>query len=1132
MTEVPDASAPGGPEVAQLDYEIAALTSRLEQLRREYWEGEAVLRATRQRRDDIAFSLSTPPGEPAGTPTDTPTEAPSAAPDLGTTTGAVPEASTRTVQNLLFILGGLLLGTAAIVFTAVAWARYGVVGRAVILAAVTGVALTVPPVALWRRLTATAETFAGVGLLLVVLDGYAAWYVDLLGVRDLPATRYAGLVCAVTAAVAAGYGRLTGLTGPRFAALVVAQPALPLLVAEADPEAAQWSLVFGTVALIDLAVVLWYRRSNVALAAAIRATAWTLYAAALAASAAAALVAEQLGTTPRSAALAGASVVVVGLLVVCASTLTRSTAFQALSGCLLVLAIVFAAGRLVAVVWPAYTLVLVAAVVAVVAILVAAAARKLPSGVRPGPVIGSLVAAGGVGVVVLGLVLEEAARTIAAALPAWHAVLTEATRAVDWQLTAAVVFVTAAFVAILPRTARPDALAVGTVFLALAVPSAVTLRWWAPSIVDLVVAAGLAAAAVLARSATAAHVRGWSAAVLVANAVAASLARPESTAAVLGILSMLGILVAALSRSTVDGFPAHRRAVGGAGLLVGLLAFPPAVGATLVAMDVVPWWVARLTAGAVVLALVALVLVRRWWPALTWYAFAAVLASAVIWTTVPALGGTGESLAIYAAVGLLLLAVAQLPMRRLQPVALRTGAVAAAPSALLLAVAATPALVSVLVLPYSWLDHIWSGRPAGVALAPPGVDWRLGSAWRMDAGIHAVALAALGVAAVVAMYAVRRDVRTATTGLLVGGPTALVLGLVAAGAAWPSVATVSLVLGLGLVVIGAIAPFPRPASALAAVQGIALAGAGMAGCLPTEWSTIGALGLTIVASAAVGAAARSLGSRIAGWLTGVAAALTTAVAVTLAADLALRTAAFAVLAVAAVALAGGVALSRRRRVEATAVQAAAHAGALGALLLTVGSTGHAAAVCTLWGVVVGLRALWPATSPPARAALAAAASGCELLAWWLLLADRRVAIVEAYTLPLAGVALLAGWAALRARPDLRSWVAYGPALCAAFLPSLATIIGTQGEPLRRLLLGAGALAVVVVGSVRRQQAPVVIGGTTLTLVALHEIVLVWDRLPRWIPLAIGGLILVGLAITYERRRRDVARIREAVARMR
>jgi hypothetical protein len=166
-----------------------------------------------------------------------------------------------------------------------------------------------------------------------------------------------------------------------------------------------------------------------------------------------------------------------------------------------------------------------------------------------------------------------------------------------------------------------------------------------------------------------------------------------------------------------------------------------------------------------------------------------------------------------------------------------------------------------------------------------------------------------------------------------------------------------------------------------------------------------------------------------------------------------------------------------------------------------------------------------------RAALAAVAAGFELLGWWLLLADRDVALVEAYTLPLAGVALLAGWAARRARPALSSWIAYGPALAAAFLPSLAAILTTTGEPWRRLGLGVAALAVVVGGAIRHLRAPVLVGGAVLLAVAIHELVVWWEYVPGWIPLAVGGALLVGLAITYERRRRDLAKLRDAISRM-
>jgi hypothetical protein len=110
-------------------------------------------------------------------------------------------------------------------------------------------------------------------------------------------------------------------------------------------------------------------------------------------------------------------------------------------------------------------------------------------------------------------------------------------------------------------------------------------------------------------------------------------------------------------------------------------------------------------------------------------------------------------------------------------------------------------------------------------------------------------------------------------------------------------------------------------------------------------------------------------------------------------------------------------------------------------------------------------------------------------------------------------------------------LAYAPALLAAFGPSLAAILTSTGDPWRRVALGAGALVVVVLGARARLQASVVIGGTVLLAVATHELVLLGQHLPGWIFLAAGGIILVGLAITYERRLRDLDRLRTAIRRM-
>jgi hypothetical protein len=307
--------------------------------------------------------------------------------------------------------------------------------------------------------------------------------------------------------------------------------------------------------------------------------------------------------------------------------------------------------------------------------------------------------------------------------------------------------------------------------------------------------------------------------------------------------------------------------------------------------------------------------------------------------------------------------------------------------------------------------------------------------------------------------------------------------------------------------------------------------AGLAAALPTRASTLAALGAVLVAGAVAGVAARDLPARLAGWLCAVGAALAFAFTAGRAFELSVPATAFPVLAAAAVALAVGALLDDRRPVEGRAVQAAAHAGAVAALLLTVGSARYAAVVCTFWGLALGVRALRSGQAAATRRVLVVAAATSELFGWWLLITAEQVSTLEAYTLPAAAVALLAGWLARRTRPGLNSWTSYGPALAAALLPTLASVLVGDGQPARRLLLGLGALAVVLVGANVRLQAPVVAGGAVLVAVALHELVLVWDLLPRWIPLASAGLLLVALAMTLERRRRDLARVRAALIRM-
>ena len=139
---------------------------------------------------------------------------------------------------------------------------------------------------------------------------------------------------------------------------------------------------------------------------------------------------------------------------------------------------------------------------------------------------------------------------------------------------------------------------------------------------------------------------------------------------------------------------------------------------------------------------------------------------------------------------------------------------------------------------------------------------------------------------------------------------------------------------------------------------------------------------------------------------------------------------------------------------------------------------------------------------------------------------------EVHLSPVLAVAV--GVVRRRSEPELSSWTAYGPGLAATLLPSLWAAWG-DGHWLRPLLLGGSALAVTLTGARLRLQAPLLLGGSVLALVALHElapyVVQVVDALPRWLPPALAGLLLLAVGATYEQRLRDARRLRDTLGRM-
>ncbi|MFJ8166319.1 SCO7613 C-terminal domain-containing membrane protein [Streptomyces sp. NPDC096136] len=209
--------------------------------------------------------------------------------------------------------------------------------------------------------------------------------------------------------------------------------------------------------------------------------------------------------------------------------------------------------------------------------------------------------------------------------------------------------------------------------------------------------------------------------------------------------------------------------------------------------------------------------------------------------------------------------------------------------------------------------------------------------------------------------------------------------------------------------------------------------------------------------------------------------------------------------------------------------AAAGAGVL-ALALTAGDAPVSALVLGLGGAVCAAGAL-----RTDRRGLGWAAGPLGVAAVWVRLGASGVAVPEAYALPVTALALAVGLVRRRRDPRASSWVAYGPGLAATMLPSLVAVWGDPYWP-RPLLLGLGALAVTLAGVHRRLQAPLLLGAVVLAGVAVHElapyVVQVAGLLPRWVPPALAGLLLLAVGATYESRLREARRLRAALARLR
>jgi len=726
------------------------------------------------------------------------------------------------------------------------------------------------------------------------------------------------------------------------------------------------------------------------------------------------------------------------------------------------------------------------------------------------------------------------------------------------------VLAVAAAVVLPPPTGRlpgaPHVSAALAVLATVGAPVALGLDRWGPAVFAVAVGTGYAAAATgLGRwrpvSPPSARAHGGAAAALGLYAVAAALPRPASLALVLAAVVVVGTAVAGLIATLPRLRADPRQGVGGAATTAVLLALPGMLAALAVVRETTPGvaFLAALAGTGLGLAVLALLTTARH-PGGPPFG-GAVRAYLPYGTVGVAAGATGVALfamptpypsGVYAAAAVLLGVVAELlradPTGRdglpsARPVAgwvnPSIGALlAAAVPATIALIQMAPALHAALIVPLEVLADPWGTPPPRLLVTG---DVPATSALAALLLTLAAALAAAGFGGAVT----RQTAPVVAPGLAV----TLLISPAALGLPWPA-GTVAALAVFTVSMLGvALTPPPRSgirtrvlrwARGVVLVIGLAAGGAGLAGSFADRMLTWGTFGGAVAVGATAALGGRTRSARLLGWLGAALAAQTFALTSALLVGAPRHGMGLFLLPVAATALVGVARLPRLRalasRPELTTVEWVG--GYLTLLLaggIAYGSRPDLAAVLIGAGLVLGGDALRGDRPDPWRRALLWAAVLAETGGIWIMIWLAGVRLLEAYTLPLAALALVAGLLELRRHPQMSSWVVTGPAIIAALAPSLvAAVASMQAQPLRQGWVLLGGVAVLLFGSRRRQRAPVILGSAIAALGALHLLSLAGP----WLVLIPTGILLLYLGGNYERKRRDLARIRGALDRMR
>lgn len=142
------------------------------------------------------------------------------------------------------------------------------------------------------------------------------------------------------------------------------------------------------------------------------------------------------------------------------------------------------------------------------------------------------------------------------------------------------------------------------------------------------------------------------------------------------------------------------------------------------------------------------------------------------------------------------------------------------------------------------------------------------------------------------------------------------------------------------------------------------------------------------------------------------------------------------------------------------------------------------------------------------------ATGLQLWAAWVRLADAGVETPEAYTLPLAAALLGFGCWALAKDATVGTLRTLLPGLTAALAPTLV-IAATDPVSVRAALLAGACSLLVAVGARWRLLAPLLAGAACGAALVVVELVPYHDAVPRWALLTAAGLSLLVAGVRWE-----------------